>query len=436
MIMIAPKGPGHLVRRTYTEGGGVPCLIAIAQDATGKARDLSLSYADAIGGSRAGVIETTFAEETETDLFGEQVVLCGGLTSLVQAGFETLVDAGYQPEMAYFECLHEVKLIVDLMYEEGIAGMRYSISDTAEYGDVTRGPRIITDSTKAEMKRILDEIVSGPLRRRVGRRERIRPQELHRAPRAGQDASDRKDRCRVALDDAVDLGRQAEGLRGLRRLIARSLAQALGSLRRRPRRDDRRHQNQDLSNAWRVLIVAGIAQMIPSINLSIMYVVYPEIQREFSGTSPGCLSWILNGYTIVAAATLVLGGVLADRTGRKRALLVGSALSLVSVIVCGSAPNANTLLVGRILLALAASLIIPASTSLVLRAFPPHKSAMAFGVLASFGGVSAAAGPSLGAFIIDLGGWRWAFFANVPLALVTLVLGPKVLTESRDEKHA
>ena len=161
VIMIAPKGPGHLVRRTYTEGGGVPCLIAIAQDATGKARDIALSYSDAIGGSRAGVIETTFAEETETDLFGEQVVLCGGLTSLVQAGFETLVDAGYQPEMAYFECLHEVKLIVDLMYEEGIAGMRYSISDTAEYGDVTRGPRIITEATKAEMKRILDEIVSG-----------------------------------------------------------------------------------------------------------------------------------------------------------------------------------------------------------------------------------------------------------------------------------
>ena len=130
VIMIAPKGPGHLVRRTYTEGGGVPCLIAIAQDATGKARDISLSYADAIGGTLAGVIETTFAEETETDLFGEQVVLCGGLTSLVQAGFETLIEAGYQPEMAYFECLHEVKLIVDLMYEEGIAGMRYSISDT------------------------------------------------------------------------------------------------------------------------------------------------------------------------------------------------------------------------------------------------------------------------------------------------------------------
>src|SRR6478609_768921 len=161
VIMIAPKGPGHLVRRTYVEGGGVPCLIAVDQDATGKARELALSYADAIGGTRAGVIETTFAEETETDLFGEQVVLCGGLTSLIQAGFDTLVEAGYQPEMAYFECLHEVKLIVDLMYEEGIAGMRYSISDTAEYGDLTRGPRIITDSTKAEMRRILDEIKSG-----------------------------------------------------------------------------------------------------------------------------------------------------------------------------------------------------------------------------------------------------------------------------------
>jgi ketol-acid reductoisomerase len=161
VIMIAPKGPGHLVRRTYVEGGGVPALIAVAQDATGKAKELALSYAAAIGGARAGVLETTFAEETETDLFGEQVVLCGGLTSLVQAGFETLVEAGYQPEMAYFECLHEVKLIVDLMYEEGIAGMRYSISDTAEYGDVTRGPRIITSATRAEMKKILAEITSG-----------------------------------------------------------------------------------------------------------------------------------------------------------------------------------------------------------------------------------------------------------------------------------
>jgi ketol-acid reductoisomerase len=161
VIMVAPKGPGHLVRRTYTEGGGVPALIAIEQDATGNAKAVALSYADALGATLAGVIETTFPEETETDLFGEQVVLCGGLTRLVQAGFETLVEAGYAPEMAYFECLHEVKLIVDLMYEEGIAGMRYSISTTAEYGDLTRGTRIVTDDTKAEMKVILDEIQSG-----------------------------------------------------------------------------------------------------------------------------------------------------------------------------------------------------------------------------------------------------------------------------------
>ena len=162
VALVAPKGPGHLVRRTYTEGGGVPCLIAVAQDATGKARDLALSYADAIGGARAGVLDTTFAEETETDLFGEQVVLCGGLTALVQAGFETLVDAGYQPESAYFECLHELKLIVDLMYEQGIAGMRYSISDTAEYGDLTRGPaHHQRRAVKAEMRRILDEIQDG-----------------------------------------------------------------------------------------------------------------------------------------------------------------------------------------------------------------------------------------------------------------------------------
>src|SRR5690606_2846122 len=159
--LVAPKGPGHLVRRTYTEGGGVPCLIAVAQDATGGAHDLALAYADAIGGTRAGVLDTTFEEETETDLFGEQVVLCGGLTALVQAGFETLVDAGYQPESAYFECLHELKLIVDLMYEQGITGMRYSISDTAEYGDLTRGPRIINAGVKAEMAKILDEIRSG-----------------------------------------------------------------------------------------------------------------------------------------------------------------------------------------------------------------------------------------------------------------------------------
>ncbi|MES2563475.1 MAG: ketol-acid reductoisomerase [Pseudomonadota bacterium] len=161
VIMIAPKGPGHLVRSTYTQGGGVPALIAIAQDSSGRARDVALSYAAAIGAARAGVIETTFREECETDLFGEQVVLCGGLTALIQAGFETLVEAGYAPEMAYFECLHEVKLIVDLIYEGGIANMRYSVSNTAEYGDFTRGPRIVTDETKAEMKRILKEIQTG-----------------------------------------------------------------------------------------------------------------------------------------------------------------------------------------------------------------------------------------------------------------------------------
>jgi len=161
VIMIAPKGPGHLVRSTYTQGGGVPSLIAVYQDASGKARDIALSYASANGGGRAGVIETTFREETETDLFGEQAVLCGGATALVQAGFETLVEAGYAPEMAYFECLHELKLIVDLMYEGGIANMRYSISNTAEYGDFTRGPRVITDETRSEMRRILSEIQSG-----------------------------------------------------------------------------------------------------------------------------------------------------------------------------------------------------------------------------------------------------------------------------------
>jgi ketol-acid reductoisomerase len=161
VAMVAPKGPGHLVRRTYTEGGGVPSLIAVAHDATGKAHDLALSYAHGIGGTRAGVLDTTFAEETETDLFGEQVVLCGGVTALVQAGFETLVEAGYQPESAYFECLHELKLIVDLMYEQGIAGMRYSISDTAEYGDLTRGPRVINKGVKDEMRAILDEIQDG-----------------------------------------------------------------------------------------------------------------------------------------------------------------------------------------------------------------------------------------------------------------------------------
>jgi ketol-acid reductoisomerase len=159
--MIAPKGPGHLVRRSFEEGGGVPALVAVAQDPSGQAREIALAYAKAIGATRAGVLETTFREETETDLFGEQVVLCGGLTELIMASYDTLVGAGYQPESAYFECLHEVKLIVDLIYEGGIANMRFSISDTAEYGDMTRGPRIITDETRAEMRRILDEIQSG-----------------------------------------------------------------------------------------------------------------------------------------------------------------------------------------------------------------------------------------------------------------------------------
>ncbi len=161
VFMVAPKGPGHLVRRVYTEDFGVPCLVAVYQDATGKAMELALAYAKGVGGTRAGVIETTFAEETETDLFGEQVVLCGGASALIQAGFETLVEAGYQPEIAYFECLHELKLIVDLIYEQGISGMRYSISDTAEYGDITRGKRIINKKVRREMKTILDEIQTG-----------------------------------------------------------------------------------------------------------------------------------------------------------------------------------------------------------------------------------------------------------------------------------
>ncbi|MBI4687207.1 MAG: ketol-acid reductoisomerase [Nitrospirae bacterium] len=165
VFMAAPKGPGHLVRAEYTKGSGVPCLIAIHQDASGDAKAVALSYASAIGGGRAGIIETTFKDETETDLFGEQVVLCGGLTSLIQAGYETLIEAGYPPEMAYFECLHEVKLIVDLIYEGGISNMRYSISNTARFGDLTRGPRVITSDTKKEMKKILGEIQSGEFAR-------------------------------------------------------------------------------------------------------------------------------------------------------------------------------------------------------------------------------------------------------------------------------
>src|SRR5437763_7620835 len=165
VALVAPKGPGHLVRRQYTEGSGVPGLVAVEQDASGNAKALALAYAKGIGCTRGGVIETTFKDETETDLFGEQAVLCGGASELVQAGFETLVDAGYDPQMAYFECLHELKLIVDLMYEKGLQGMRYSISNTAEYGDYTRGKRVITEETRANMRRILEEIQSGDFAR-------------------------------------------------------------------------------------------------------------------------------------------------------------------------------------------------------------------------------------------------------------------------------
>lgn len=165
VFMVAPKGPGHLVRRQYEEGAGVPCLFAVYQNASGKCREVAMAYGKGIGGARAGMLETTFREETETDLFGEQAVLCGGTVALVKAGFQTLIDAGYQPEIAYFECFHELKLIVDLMQESGIAGMRYSVSDTAQWGDMMIGPRIITDATRAEMKKVLSEIQSGEFAR-------------------------------------------------------------------------------------------------------------------------------------------------------------------------------------------------------------------------------------------------------------------------------
>ena len=211
VTMVAPKGPGHLVRRTYTEGGGVPTLIAVHQDATGKARELALSYAHAIGATRAGVLDTTFDEETETDLFGEQVVLCGGLTALVTAGFETLVGAGYQPESAYFECLHELKLIVDLMYEQGIAGMRYSISDTAEYGDLTRGPRVINEAVRAEMQTILDEIRDGSFAEEWIAENRAGRPRFEALRQAGQGAPDRDGGAGAAGHDALHLGRQDQG---------------------------------------------------------------------------------------------------------------------------------------------------------------------------------------------------------------------------------
>ena len=204
VLMIAPKGPGHTVRSEYQHGDGVPCLIAIAQDASGNAHDLGLSYASAIGGGRAGIIETTFREECETDLFGEQAVLCGGLVELIKAGYETLVEAGYAPEMAYFECLHEVKLIVDLIYEGGIANMNYSISNTAEYGEYVSGPRVVTSETKAEMKKILDDIQSGRFAR-DWMLENQRQPDLFKAMRAKmRAASDRGRRREAARHDAVD----------------------------------------------------------------------------------------------------------------------------------------------------------------------------------------------------------------------------------------
>ena len=187
VAMVAPKGPGHLVRRQYTEGAGVPGLIAIHQDASGNARDLALAYAKGIGCTRGGVIETTFKDETETDLFGEQAVLCGGVTELVRAGYETLVDAGYDPRLAYFECLHELKLIVDLMYEKGITGMRYSISNTAEYGDLTRGKRVISEPTRQAMKDILGEIQSGEFAREWIAENRAGQENFQRMRQEGKD---------------------------------------------------------------------------------------------------------------------------------------------------------------------------------------------------------------------------------------------------------
>ena len=208
VLMIAPKGPGHTVRWEYQKGGGVPCLIAIDQDASGNAHDLGLSYASAIGGGRAGIIETNFREECETDLFGEQVVLCGGLVELIRAGFETLVEAGYAPEMAYFECLHEVKLIVDLIYEGGIANMNYSISNTAEYGEYVSGPRIITAETKAEMKRVLKDIQTGKFPRDWMLENNV-SQTSFKATRANAAAPDRGSRRQAPRHDAVDQEEQA-----------------------------------------------------------------------------------------------------------------------------------------------------------------------------------------------------------------------------------
>ena len=260
VLMVAPKGPGHTVRSEYQRGGGVPCLIAIHQDASGNAHDLGLSYASAIGGGRAGIIETTFKEECETDLFGEQVVLCGGLVELIKAGFETLVEAGYAPEMAYFECLHEVKLIVDLIYEGGIANMNYSISNTAEYGEYVTGPRIITPETKAEMKRVLADIQSGKFTRDWMLENKVN-QTSFKATRASMAAHPIEEvgeqaARHDALDQGEGPGRQEPELRGADRLFPlaqarrgdrgwprlRSAGEPLGS---RPKRRDGRGNASD-----------------------------------------------------------------------------------------------------------------------------------------------------------------------------------------------
>ena len=215
VAMVAPKSPGHRVRELYVEGAGTPALFAVHQDATGQARDITLSYAKGIGVMRAGVIETTFAEETETDLFGEQAVLCGGVSALIKAGFQTLVDAGYQPEIAYFECLHELKLIVDLVYQGGLNYMRYSISDTAEHGDYTGGPKIVTDETRKAMKQILSDIQTGEVRAGLDRRERDRPPVVHEAAADRAAHPRRAGRRKAARDDAVpEAGQDSNGRAG------------------------------------------------------------------------------------------------------------------------------------------------------------------------------------------------------------------------------
>ncbi len=211
VMMVAPKGPGHTVRSEYLRGAGVPCLLAVAQDASGNAQELGLSYASAIGGGRAGVIETSFREECETDLFGEQSVLCGGLVELIRAGYETLVEAGYAPEMAYFECLHEVKLIVDLIYEGGIANMNYSVSNTAEYGEYVSGPKVIGPEARAAMKDILDRHPVGPLRARLGARKSGRATELQGYAREVAGAPDRESGRAAPSHDALDRRAQARG---------------------------------------------------------------------------------------------------------------------------------------------------------------------------------------------------------------------------------